>query len=144
MILVAGYIATMGASGLAARAVVKRTLTDSGLETPTRLMVAPAAANPFRKWVVMEVGDIYRCGTFDWLGSPRITLETFTYERHPASFAAAAATRGPRVRRFLSWARFPFSLVDADEGFYRVELGDARYTLDPVNSWAGIVVEVGR
>ena len=78
MILVAGYIAAMGASGLAARAVVKRTLADRGLEMPTRLMVAPAPVNPFRKWVVMEVGEIYRFGTFDPFGSQGATSGSWT------------------------------------------------------------------
>ena len=48
------------------------------------------------------------------------------------------------MRKFLSWARFPFyDVVDAGER-YLVRIGDARYTLDPEGSWAGIEVEVAK
>ena len=53
-----------------------------------------------------------------------------------------AATRGPEVRKFLGWARFPFFVVERRSDRQIVYVGDARYTLDPAGSWAAVSIEV--
>lgn len=136
------YIASMAISSIAARWIVTRSLTAAGLGVPTRLMVAPRAVDPFSKWVVIEDAGVFRFGSFRWFRSPKFTLDEYRYDRHPSHFAAAAATRGPEVRKFLSWARFPYSFVEERQDAYIVRLGDARYTLDPEGSWAGMTVVI--
>ncbi len=138
------YIAAQGISSVTARGVVTRSLGSAGLPRPSRVMVAPVSVNPFRRWVVVETAGVYRFGSFRWFRSPKFVLDDITYERHPSHFAGAAATRGPEVRKFLSWARFPYSLVEESTEAYTVRLGDARYTLDPEGSWAGMTVVIDK
>ncbi len=141
MVVLALYIAAMGVSNLAARRVVLRTLADRGHSEPQRLMAAPLPANPLRRWVVIEDEEVYRFGSFDWLRHPRFVLDEFVIPRHPSG-AAAAATRGPKVRKFLSWARFPYYVVERRGAGHVVHIGDARYTIDPTDSWAAITVQL--
>lgn len=142
LLVLVSYVGVMAVSNVIARGVVTQSLRDAGLESPSRLMVAPVAVNPLRRWVVAEVQAVYRFGTYHWLRSPKFVLEDHTYDRHPSHFAGAAATRGPEVRKFLTWARFPYSVVAERRDRYVVRLGDARYTLDPEGSWAAITVEI--
>ncbi len=133
------YIGVMGVSNLAARAVVRHSLAALGHAEPLRLMAAPLPANPLRRWVVIEDEEVYRFGSFDWLRRPRFVLDEFVSERHPSGIATAA-TRGPNARKFLSWARFPYYVVERRRIGHVVHIGDARYTIDPTNSWAAITV----
>ncbi len=136
------YIVAMGASNLAARSLVRASVTETWGREPTRIMAAPVPVNPLERWVVVEDGELYRFGRFDWLGSPRFALHDHVIERGPQSPIAAAATRGPEVRKFLSWARFPFFVVERRGSGHAVHIGDARYTLDASASWAAITVEL--
>jgi inner membrane protein len=142
LVAVAAYVGFMALSNVAARAIVRRAV--AGDLQPERLMVAPMPATPFRRLVVFEGGGTIYRGRFDWLSVPRFELEQYRHPVHPASPAAAVATRGPEVRKFLSWARFPFSEVGATGDGVVVHVGDARYTVDPADSWAGVSVTVER
>ncbi len=139
MVVLVLYIAAMGVSNLAARRVVLGALAARGHAEPQRLMAAPLPANPLRRWVVIEDEEVYRFGSFDWLRHPRFVLDEFVIQRHPSG-VAAAATRGPKVRKFLSWARFPYFVAERRGAGHVVHIGDARYTIDPTDSWAAITV----
>lgn len=136
------YVAAMAISNVVARRLVTRSLLEAGYDSPARLMVAPRPVTPLRRWVVIQDGELYRFGTFHWFRRPQFDLEDYTYERHPSTPAAAVATRGPRVRKFLTWARFPYSIIEERTDRYLIHIGDARYTVDPEGSWAAITVEV--
>lgn len=140
---VVGYIAVMGLANVTGRAVVTRSLVAAGYAEPQRLMVAPVAVNPFRRWVVAQDGDVYRFGRLAFLRRPMFALEPYTYPAEPRSYAAVAAVRGPVARRFQSWARFPYYVADRENGSDIVLIGDARYTLDPASSWAAVRIELG-
>lgn len=142
LVVVVGYVALMGLATVAARGAVRDAMRAARLPAPTRIMVSPLPVIPWRRWVVMEVGDEYRFGSFAWLRRPMLELQPVAYPRGPTHPAAAAATRGPEVRRFLSWARFPYFQVEERRDAYLVHLGDARYTVDPTDSWAAITVRV--
>lgn len=144
LVLVAGYVVLMAISNLAARRVAADALERRLGARPTRLMAAPLPVNPFARRVVAEVGDRYHFGTVRWLPRPGFDPDAYTVDAGPRHFAAAAATRGPRVRRFMSWARFPYFEVEERRDRFVVRIGDARYTLDPAESWAGLEVEIDR
>ena len=139
LLVLAAYIAGMGASNWLGRRLVTRSVASRGI-TPVRLMVAPVAVNPFRRWVVIEGQNVYHFGTLRWFSRPRLELFDLTYEKFPSSPVAAAATRGPLTRKFLSWARFPYDVVEEGSGEYVVNIGDARYTLDPKAPFGAISV----
>jgi inner membrane protein len=133
------YIGAMGLSNLAARGAIRGSLAALGHAEPARLMAAPVPANPLRRWVVIEDEEVYRFGSFHWLRRPRFVLDDFVIQRHPSGIAVAA-TRGPNARKFLSWARFPYFVAERRRIGHVVHIGDARYTIDPTNSWAAITV----
>ncbi len=137
------YIGLMGVANVAARGIVTRSLTASLGRAPQDLMVAPVPVDPLRRWVVADDGEHYRFGSFHWLGRPKFTLDDHVIERFPDDPLASAATRGPTVRKFLSWARFPYYVVERRPGGAVVHIGDARYTLVAEGSWAGISVPMG-
>ena len=135
------YVVVMAASNVVAREIVERSIARSGAGAE-RLMVAPLAVTPFTRWVVVEDAEGYMVGLFNWLPSPKVELARLPYDRDPADPAAADAVRERRPRRFLSWARFPYYLVQQQRGAYVVHIGDARYSVDPEGSWASTSVTI--
>jgi inner membrane protein len=141
--VVAGYIILMAGSNVIARGIVTRALVERGFDRPSRLMVAPIPVTPFRRRVVIEDGDTYRFGRLRFLRRPMFELEEYTVDAEP-DVRAVAATRGPRARKFQSWARFPYYVVERRGDQDVVYLGDARYTIDPAGSWAATAIPLGR
>ncbi len=135
--VVAGYAVVMGASSLAARRVVSSELDGEA----SRIMVAPRPVNPFARRIVAEVDGMYFGGELSWPGRLRPSLQPLGLGREP-DVRTVAATRGPEVRKFLSWARFPY-FVPGEAGAPSVVVGDARYTLEPRGSWASVQVPLG-
>jgi len=137
------YVALMGVSMLAARRAVIRRLPAS--DTVQRMMVAPVAGNPFRKWVVLEQDARYRVGGFSWVGAPGFRYADLTVlsrrDDQPAVRAAAAA---PDMDHFLYWARFPFFVVESRAAGTVVHAVDARYAVDPEASFGAVTVEADR
>ncbi len=143
LVVLAVYILLMAGSNLAARRHVVRTAGRLGLDV-NRLMVAPVAVNPFRRHVVIESANGYRVGEYRWLPRPELDLYAVSYRLFPSSPAVAAAIRGPKPRKFLSWARFPFAEVETRPDERLIHIGDLRYTLDPTDSWAAVTVRFDR
>ena len=131
----------MGLSNLAARSLVGRALASEGV-TVERMMVAPLAVTPFRRWVVVQDSAGYSAGLFNWLPRPGIDMQQLPFDLAPEGPIAEAVMLEPAAQRFLSWARFPYYVVQGRAGSYLVLIGDARYTLDPESSWAATRVPV--
>ncbi len=142
----AAYILMMAGSNLAARTTIESSFEAQAGEIQN-LMVAPMAVTPFSRWVVVAGADGYEAGTFNWLPRRALELRPVPYEpysqaistTHPAVREAAVQ---PVVRKYLTWARFPYYLVDERPEAYVVYFGDARYTLDPERSWAATRVVI--
>ncbi len=141
LVITAAYIGLMAASNVGSGVIVRRALGRAGV-VPTDVMVAPMPVNPFARWVVAADDERLRFGSFQWLRRPMFRLYDLSYPRGPTHPAASAATRGPDVRRFLEWARFPYFAVEERRGRYVVHLADARYTMTPADSWAAVTVEI--
>jgi len=143
LVLFAVYAGGMAASNLAARAAVRGEAREQGIGPIDHLMVAPEAADPFHRWVVVESGGDYWGGTLSWSPMPRVTLRSLGLSREP-DYRAVAAIRGPVGRHFLSWARFPYFVVEQRSTDRTVIIGDARYyTTDPRDSWASVRIDLG-
>jgi len=140
--LLAVYVGLMASVSLLARASVEETMRRTDAGAPERIMVAPVPINPLRRWVIAEVDAQYFVSALAW---PRglAEVQPIGLSRDP-DFRSVAATRGPEVRKFLSWARFPYFIVEEVDGERVVVVGDARYTLEPYGSWASVVVPLGR
>lgn len=137
------YAVIMAGSNLAARRYLQGVAADEGIRLEG-LMVSPQPVNPFVRRVVMEDSTAYRVGELTLIPRLRFQLSELELPKYPAHPAAKAALRETESRRFLSWARFPFFLVETEGASAVVHIGDARYTLDPENSWAAVSVPVVR
>ncbi len=135
------YIILMAGGARLFEASAERELIALGIE-PTRIMVAPVPLNPFTRWVVAEADGRYLVGYASAFSSPRIELYDEAFPVGPDSDAAVAATTDSEARRFLRWARFPFYQTERRVDGSLVWIGDARYTIEPEGSWAGLSVFV--
>jgi len=142
LVAAAIYAVGLGASGAVARGIVAQAVRQEAL-VPRRVMAAPMAVTPLSRWVVVEVeGEGYRVGTLRWLPTPDLRLVPFPYDTRAVGEAMRRATRVERVQRFLSWARFPYYHVRGDGAGVRVFVADARYGVDPEESWASTSVRM--
>jgi inner membrane protein len=137
------YVVLMAASNVAARSVVRRALDRDGVAVE-RIMTAPLAITPFERWVVVQDTSGYHVGMFNWLARPAFEWSGVPYDGDLSGDVAVLAGREPRAQRFLSWARFPYYLVEEGESGYELYIGDARYGVDPFDSWASTRVLLGR
>lgn len=136
------YVALMYASNLWARAEVQAGLTRAG-QGGARFMVTPVAVNPFRREVLVDLGDRYEKGFLTFQPSPHFRPAGYGIVKnddHPAARTAAATERG---RQFLGWSRFPFFVVTSTTAGHTVTLNDARYSgPSGADGWAGVTVDV--
>ena len=138
------YVALMYGSNLWARSVVDAGLARAG-RADARFMVTPVAVNPFRREVLIDIGDRYEKGFVTFSPAPRFRPAGYGVvknDTHPAAAAAAASERG---RQFLTWSRFPFYVVAPTAAGYTVTINDARYSgPSGKDGWAGVTVDVPR
>jgi inner membrane protein len=138
LMAVTGYIVVMGAANLVARRAVATELERTAAGSVAHIMVAPRPMNPFARRIVVDVDGEYYEGELSWPRGTRPALQPLGLRREP-DLRTVAATRGPEVRMFLSWARFPYFVLES-RGAATVIVGDARYTLQPRGSWASVEV----
>jgi inner membrane protein len=137
------YILALALSGLAARAMALRALSESGIP-PARLMAGPVFATPFRRQIVADLGDRYVVGTLEWLPRPAFVIGSEGVPKGGDHPAVAAAGRLREGAIFLHWARFPFFRVEERTDVWAVQMIDVRYTLQPGRGFGATVVEVPR
>jgi inner membrane protein len=126
--LIAAYAGAMSVIDLAERAMVRTELANRGIGPVESVMVAPVPANPFAGDVVAATPTAYYVGRWQWLAEPKLTLaagEPLVRNVDEPIYKAAAATI--EAERFLTWARFPFALVETKRGEHTVQFLDARY-----------------
>ena len=121
------YVALMIASAFAARAHVAAAWTAANGRRPDALMVGPIPVHPFRKTVIVDAGEYYERGTFEWLQRPRVQFEPGRVPRNDRHPAAALARLAPDFRALLVWSRFPYYEIDPVAGGVRVTLKDMRF-----------------
>ncbi len=136
------YVALMYGSNLWARAEVQAGLTRAG-QGDARFMVTPVAGNPFRREVIIDLGDRYEKGFLAFAPQPHFRPAGYGVTKnadHPAARAAAATALG---QQYLGWSRFPFFVVASTAAGHTVTVNDARYSgPSGTDGWAGIVVAV--
>lgn len=122
------YATTLALVDSSERAHVRAALAERGVSPVEQVMVAPVPANPFSGEVVVATPSAYYFGRWDWLGEPKFVLASeSTPRRPPGDPIVAAAALAIESQRFLTWARFPYAVVESDEDGHVVEFLDARY-----------------
>jgi inner membrane protein len=138
---VLAYVAVMMSTSFAGRGIVRRAATAAGLRPSGRVLVSPSPLVPFRRMVLVEVRDGYRFGELRWAPRPVVRFADGFRPVNDGDPAVAAAKRLRPFRRFLVWARFPYSDVRREGDSAVVTAGDARYP-GPAGSWAAVTAVV--
>ncbi|HEX5050118.1 MAG TPA: metal-dependent hydrolase [Gammaproteobacteria bacterium] len=125
--LFAVYIVATSVATRIARSQVRDGLAALGIHGVERVMVGPAAGNPFAGEVVAATADTYYLGHWRWLAPTRLNLDGDPLPR-PRGAVYDAAASAPEARKFLTWSRFP--VIDTEPvagGAVVVHFADARY-----------------
>lgn len=142
LLAAAVYVAAMFLSGQWARQEVQAGLSRAG-RGEARFMVTPVIANPLRREVLIDLGDRYEKGFVDFTPAPHFRPAGYGIEKRDADPMAQAAAQSPLGVQYLSWARFPFFVVERTLTPPRVQLNDARYSGPTgTDGWSGMLVPV--
>ena len=136
MALAAIYVAAMLTSNVVARREVADGLARAG-RTDTRFMVTPVLVNPFRREVVIDVGDRYEKGNLWFDPRPHFRPAGFGLEKGLEQPEVQPALQSERARAFLRWSRFPFAQGDPSG---TVWLNDYRYANAGSYGWSAMEV----
>jgi inner membrane protein len=134
--LAAIYIVAMLGSNLIARREVRQGLTRAGRPENTRFMVTPVFANPFRREVIIDMGDRYEKGFLWFEPLPHFRPAGYGVEKGFGDPAVQAAMGLPRAQAFMRWSRFPFVQVNPTEPQAGIWLNDYRYASAGPYGWA--------
>ena len=136
LMLAAVYIAGMLASNALARREVQGGLTRAGRSPDTRFMVTPVFGNPFRREVILEVGERYEKGDLWFDPAPHFRPAGYGVAKGLDDPAVEAALQLPRAEAFLRWSRFPFVQINPAPPLDGVWLNDYRYASAGPYGWA--------
>jgi inner membrane protein len=136
--LAAIYVVAMLASNVIARREVADGLTRAGRAADTRFMVTPVIVNPFRREVVIEVGDRYEKGNLWFDPSPHFRPAGFGMMKGVDQPEVQALLQDPRAQAFLRWSRFPFLQIDPAGVAW---LNDYRYANAGSYGWSALKLQ---
>jgi len=135
--LAAIYVSAMLLSNVIARREVAAGLARAG-QPETRFMVTPVIVNPFRREVVIDVGDRYEKGNLWFDPRPHFRPAGFGIEKGLEQPGVQQALQSERARAFLRWSRFPFAQVDPAGAAW---LNDYRYANAGTYGWSALKLE---
>ncbi|MGH9384732.1 MAG: metal-dependent hydrolase [Vicinamibacterales bacterium] len=136
------YVALMLVSNALARSVVADGLVRAGLPATTRFMVTPVLVNPFRREVVIDLGDRYEKGFVWFQPAAHFRPAGYGVATNLDDPAVQEALRVPRARRYLQWSRFPFAIAEASRSPRRIWLNDYRYSSVAPSGWSASRIDV--
>lgn len=137
--LAAIYVTAMLGSNVIARREVAGGLARAGRPAATRFMVTPVFVNPFKREVVIDVGDRYEKGNLWFDPTPHFRPAGFGIEKGLELPAAQQALQLPLARAYLGWSRFPF--VQANPADRSVWINDYRYANVGPYGWSSVKLQ---
>ena len=137
--LAAIYVLTMVGSNVIARREVASGLARAGRPADSRFMVTPVVVNPFRREVVIDVGDRYEKGNLWFDPLPHFRPAGFGIEKGFDAAEVQPALATPLARAFLRWSRFPFVQVNPSER--GVWINDYRYANVGPYGWSSVKLQ---
>jgi inner membrane protein len=126
LVVAACYIAAMIVSARVAREIVVDAWRDAQGTEPRALMVGPVPLTPFRREVIVDAGDRYQVGYFDWR-TRTVEWEPMAMPKNDRLPEVAAARGHPDMQPFLVWSRFPWWDVQETSQGARVTVRDMRF-----------------
>jgi hypothetical protein len=91
--------------------------------------------NPFRREVIIDVGDRYEKGNLWFEPAPHFRPGGYGIEKGIDQPAAQPFLQLPRARAFLRWSRFPFLQIDPSGNVW---LNDYRYANAGPYGWSAV------
>ncbi|HEX6162588.1 MAG TPA: metal-dependent hydrolase [Vicinamibacterales bacterium] len=137
--LAAIYVAAMLASNALARREVANGLARAGRPENTRFMVTPVVVNPFRREVVIDVGDRYEKGNLWFEPMPHFRPAGFGISKGFDQPDVQAALQLPLARAYLRWSRFPFVQVNLEQR--GIWINDYRYASAGPYGWSAVKLQ---
>ena len=129
------YVIAMLGSNVIARREVAAGLARAGRGADTRFMVTPVVVNPFRREVIIDVGDRYEKGNLWFDPRPHFRPAGFGIEKGALDFARSRS----RGQAFLRWSRFPFvQALPAPGGTPEAWINDYRYANAGPYGWSAV------
>ena len=132
------YVIVMLGSNLMARRDVAAGLVRAGRDAETRFMVTPVFLNPFRREVVIDVGDRYEKGQLWFEPAPHFRPAGFGMATNLDAPEVQPLLQLPRARAFLRWSRFPFVQNDPQSGVW---INDYRYANAGPYGWSAVKLQ---
>ncbi len=120
------YIAAMGVSTAVARTIVSDAWRARAGAAPRALMVGPRPMTPLTREVILDAGDRYEAGVFDWR-TRDVRWEAVAIPKNDRLAPVVSARGDPAAQGFLVWSRFPFWEVERTPAGSRVVLRDVRF-----------------
>ncbi|MEO5897223.1 MAG: metal-dependent hydrolase [Vicinamibacterales bacterium] len=120
------YVVVMLLSAGSARAIVAGEWASVTGNPAVGLMVGPVPLDPLRKDIIVDAGNHYVTGSFNWIPL-RVVFDASQIPKNDRHPAVAEARNDPKVRGILVWSRFPFWTVKTADGATRVTLRDVRF-----------------
>ena len=127
------YVMTMLASNVVARREVASGLVRAGRSADSKFMVTPVIVNPFKREVIVDVGDRYEKGNLWFDPLPHFRPAGFGITKGLDQPEVQQALQLPRARAFLRWSRFPFVQVDPAGAVW---INDYRYANAGPYGWS--------
>ena len=121
------YVAAMMVSADRARATVKSRWAETVGAAPASMMVGPVPVTPFRKAIIVDAGDRYVVGRFDWYPRHISFNPTEIPKNDQGPWVRVALAQEPDFAAILVWARFPYWQLEEDGNGIRVTLRDVRF-----------------
>ena len=137
--LAAIYVVAMLASNVIARREVASGLTRAGLPSGTRFMVTPVVVNPFRREVVIDMGDRYEKGNLWFNPMPHFRPAGYGIAKGLDLPDAQPALQTPLGLTYLRWSRFPFVQLNPADG--SVLINDYRYANVGPYGWSAVKLQ---
>jgi inner membrane protein len=132
------YVVAMLGSNVLARREVSEGLTRAGRSADTRFMVTPVIVNPFRREVVIDLGDRYEKGNLWFDPFPRFRPGGYGIDTGLNTPGGRELLQLPLAQEFLRWSRFPFIQRDAAGGIW---INDYRYANAGPYGWSAIKLQ---
>jgi inner membrane protein len=132
------YVIAMLASNVIARREVASGLARAGRSDVTRFMVTPVILNPFRREVVIDIGDRYEKGNLWFEPAPHFRPGGFGMEKNLNQPVVQPLLQLPQARAFLRWSRFPFVQQDPAGSIW---INDYRYANAGPYGWSAVKLQ---
>lgn len=134
------YLLFMLGSNVLARYEVRQGLARAGRPADTRFMVTPVFGNPFRREVVVDVGDRYEKGNLWFAPLPHFRPAGFGMPKGMNAPDVQPILQSPLARAFLTWSRFPFVQVGPGSP-PAVWINDYRYANAGPYGWSAVKLQ---